>query len=103
MTHGVRVLLVFACLASAGRMAWAQPAVDLDAQVVRLVGGVSEDHLTAVLKKLESFGTRNTMSTAVSPTRGIGAARQWIFDELRGYSPRLDVSFDTYRIAKQGR
>jgi hypothetical protein len=43
------------------------------------------------------------MSTAVSPTRGIGAARQWIFDELRSYSPRLEVSFDTYRIAKQGR
>ena len=103
MNAGVRVLLALACLAGAGRTARAQPAVDMDAHVVRLVGEVSEDRLGAVLKKLESFGTRNTLSTADSPTRGIGAARQWIFDELRRYSPRLDVSFDTYRIAKQGR
>ena len=103
MNAGVRVLLVLASLAGAGRTAGAQPAVDLDAHVVRLVGEVSEDRLGAVLKKLESVGTRNTLSTADSPTRGIGAARQWIFDELRRYSPRLDVSFDTYRIAKQGR
>jgi hypothetical protein len=100
MTSAVRVLLALA-LAGAGRTAWAQSAADLDPQVVRLVGQVSEDRLGAVLKKLESFGTRNTMSSADSPTHGIGAARQWIFDELRGYSPRLEVSFDTYRIAKQ--
>jgi Peptidase family M28 len=103
MNVGVRVLLALACVAGAGRTARAQPAVDLDPQVVRLVGSVSEDRLGVVLKKLESFGTRNTMSSADSPTHGIGAARQWIFDELRGYSPRLEVSFDTYRIAKQGR
>src|SRR5262249_59747132 len=35
--------------------------------------------------------------------RGIGPARQWIFDELQSYSVRLQVSYDTYRIAKQGR
>src|SRR5215831_19028856 len=98
MTVGARVLLTLACLAGAGRTAWAQqPAADLDPQVVRLVGEVSEQRLGASLKKLESFGTRNTMSTADSPTRGIGAARQWIFDELQHYSPRLEVSFDTYR------
>ncbi|HEV2985494.1 MAG TPA: M28 family peptidase, partial [Vicinamibacterales bacterium] len=38
-----------------------------------------------------------------STTRGIGAARQWIFDELRSYSPKLNVTFDTYQVAKQGR
>jgi hypothetical protein len=103
MTVGARVLLTLACLAGAGRTAWAQPAADLDPEVVRLVGEVSEDRLDALLKKLESFGTRNTLSTADSPTRGIGAARQWIFDELQRYSPRLEISFDTYRIAKQGR
>src|SRR5262249_20800948 len=31
------------------------------------------------------------------------AARQWIFDELKSYNPALQVSYDTYRIAKQGR
>ena len=49
------------------------------------------------------FGTRNTLSNATSTTRGIGAARQWIFDELKRSSPKLQVSFDTHQIAQQGR
>jgi hypothetical protein len=81
----------------------AQPATDLDPRIVNLVGQVSEDRLVALLKKLESFGTRNTLSSIDSSTHGIGAARQWIFDEMKSYSPRLQVSFDTYVIAKQGR
>src|SRR5262249_47813132 len=51
----------------------------------------------------ETFGTRNTLSSTDSPTVGIGAARQWIFDEMTHYSAKLEVSFDTYKIAKQGR
>jgi peptidase M28-like protein len=76
---------------------------DLDPRIVKLVQSVSEDRLTAILKKLESFGTRNTLSSTDKPDRGIGAARQWIFDEMKGYSPKLQVSFDTYMVAKQGR
>jgi hypothetical protein len=83
--------------------AFAEPAPDLDPRIVSLVGQVSEARLVTLLKKLESFGTRNTLSSVDSPTQGIGAARQWIFDEMRNYSPRLQVSFDTYVIAKQGR
>ena len=76
---------------------------DLDARVVALVGSISADHLAATLKKLESFGTRSTLSSTDSPSKGIGAARQWILDEMKSYSPRLQVSFDTYQVAKQGR
>lgn len=35
---------------------------------------------------LVSFGTRNTFSDTTSSTRGIGAARRWIFAELQRYS-----------------
>ena len=63
---------------------------------------VSEDRLVAILKKLESFGTRSTLSSTDKPDRGIGAAREWIFKEMAGSSPRLQVSFDTYQVAKQG-
>jgi hypothetical protein len=87
---------------------FAQPALaqqrsDLDPQVVKLVAAVSQDRLAATLRKLESFGTRNTLSSTNLPDKGIGAARQWIFDEMKSYSPRLQVSFDTYQVAKQGR
>jgi hypothetical protein len=76
---------------------------DLDPRIQQLVGAVSDERLAAILKKLESFGTRNTLSSTDSPTHGIGAARQWILDEMKSYSPKLQVGFDTYKIAKQGR
>ena len=79
------------------------PVGDLDPRVVKLVGSVSEERLGVILKKLESFETRSTMSSTTSATRGIGAARQWILDEMKGYSPKLQVSFDTYQVPPQGR
>jgi peptidase M28-like protein len=35
---------------------------------------------------LVGFGTRHTLSSQTDPTRGIGAARDWIFDQLQGYA-----------------
>jgi hypothetical protein len=81
----------------------AQDAGDLDPRIVKLVASVSEERLSATLKKLESFETRNTLSSADSPTRGVGAARQWILNEMTSFSPKLQVTFDTYQIPKQGR
>lgn len=75
---------------------------DADPRIVRLVDQVSEAHLGELLARLEGFGTRHTLSTQESPTRGIGAAAQWIHDELARSSPRLRVSFDTYDIPRQG-
>ena len=59
--------------------------------------------MKATLEKLVSFGTRNTLSNPDDPRRGVGAARQWIFDEFKSYSPRLQVRFDKWRVKKQGR
>jgi hypothetical protein len=75
----------------------------LDPRIEKLVASVSEERLQQLLEKLVSFGTRNTLSDTTSTTRGIGAARQWIYDELKRTSPRLQVSFDTYQIPAHGR
>jgi len=96
-------LIVVSVVSIASRPAGAQSSSDLDPRIVKLVGDVSEPRLAALLRKLETFGTRNTLSSTDAPARGIGAARQWIFDEMRGYSPKLRVSYDTYKIAKEGR
>ena len=56
-----------------------------------------------LLTALVSFGTRNTLSDVTSATRGIGAARQWVHDELTRTSSRLQVSFDTHQIPMGGR
>jgi hypothetical protein len=79
-----------------------QAPPDRDARIERIIASISVDRMRALLTTLTSFGTRNTLSDE-QPTRGIAAARQWILDELRHSSPKLQVSFDTYRLAPQGR
>src|SRR5205085_4019363 len=60
-----------------------------DPLIAKIVSDVSEQRVEAVLRKLESFETRNTLSDPSQPNRGIGAARQWIVQEFKSYSPRL--------------
>ncbi len=79
------------------------PAPDADPRIEKLVAAVSEQRLRELDTKLVSYGTRSTLSDATSTARGIGAARQWIYDELKRSSSRLQVSFDTHQIAQQGR
>jgi hypothetical protein len=81
----------------------AGPRPTADERIERLISSISEERLQSIVAKLASFGTRETLSDTSSSARGIGAARQWIFDELKRSSPKLDVSFDTYQIAPQGR
>ena len=98
------VLLALVFYAPASAQAPTPPATTgLDPRIEKLIASISEERLQELLQKLVSFGTRNTLSDATSPTRGIGAARQWIFDELKRSSPRLQVSFDTYQIPKARR
>lgn len=77
-------------------------AGELDPRIQKLVASVSEARLQQLLTRLVAFKTRNTLSDPGAPD-GIGAARQWIFDELKRSSPRLQVSFDTHQIPAGGR
>jgi hypothetical protein len=77
-------------------------SAELDPRVSRLVDSVSEERLLKILERLSGFETRHTLSATDSPTRGIGAARQFILEEMQRGGPRLQVSFDTYEIPKQG-
>src|SRR4030095_13815461 len=93
---------VFLVASTLGGPAFGQTG-DLDQRIVNLVGNVSEERLSNLLRKLQSFETRSSLSSTTSTTRGVGAAREWILQEMRSYSPKLQVSFDTYLVAKQGR
>lgn len=82
----------------------AQPSVvDVDPRIEALVASISEERLEELLTQLVSYETRHTLSDPTSTTRGIGAARQWIHDELERTSPKLQVSFDTHTIPEGGR
>jgi hypothetical protein len=96
-------MVAFMAAVPARASAQPTPPAPLDVRLQQLVSAVSEARLSEVVHTLAGFGTRNTLSGTASPTRGIGAARQWIFDELRHTSPRLHVSFDTHRVAKDAR
>jgi hypothetical protein len=76
---------------------------DADPRIQNIVSSISEDRLQSIVTKLASFGTRETLSAQSSTTRGIGAASQWIFEELKRSSPKLEVSLDTYQVVPQGR
>jgi len=74
----------------------------LDPQVVKIMNEVSEDRIKTIIAKLVTFQTRNTMSDPTDPVHGVGAARQWILEQMQSYSPKLQVKFDKYRVKKQG-
>lgn len=75
----------------------------IDPEIAFLVEAVSRQNLTGYVQTLESFGTRNTFSDTELNDFGIGAARQWIFNEfLRVGGGRLDVQFQDYSFNFQG-
>jgi Zn-dependent M28 family amino/carboxypeptidase len=53
-----------------------------DPEIQKMLREISAKNLEAYIRKLVSFGTRNTLSEQDNPTRGIGAARDWIFSEF---------------------
>lgn len=74
----------------------------INPQVRKVVDEVSEAHIKSIIEHLVSFKTRHLLSATDMPNYGIGAARQWIFNEMKSYSPRLQVRFDRWHVKKNG-
>jgi hypothetical protein len=85
----------------------AQTTVQRDPQIEKMVSEVSKDSLQSYIKKLVSFGTRNTLSTQSDPKRGIGAARNWVLSRFNEFAKesngRLTALIDTVTLAADGR
>ncbi|HET6993363.1 MAG TPA: M28 family metallopeptidase [Chitinophagaceae bacterium] len=101
-----KLLLLFAaaqmCIYSFG-----QENSKPDPQIEKMVSEVSKDSLRSYIKTLVSFGTRNTLSIQSSPTRGIGAARNWVLSRFNEFAQqsggRLTAFIDTVTLAADGR
>ncbi len=77
-----QILLTTACLAAA-LPAFAQVRPPADLQLLDALGTApSAANIERDVRTLVGFGTRHTLSDTVSTTRGIGAARRWVFDEF---------------------
>lgn len=57
-----------------------------DARFAAAIADISAARIRYTDSVLVSFGTRHTMSDTTSETRGIGAARRFLYGELRAYS-----------------
>ena len=69
-------------------------------RIETIVAGISAARIESNIRKLVSFGTRNSLSDPGDERRGIGAARRWIKSELERCSAGtpLKVEFDEHLI-----
>lgn len=76
-------------------------------QIARIVQEIDARNLERTIRKLVSFGTRNTLSAQNDPNRGIGAARDWLFSEFSKAAAqsggRMTVEKQTFEQAKAAR
>ena len=84
-----------------------QTIIQKDPQIEKMVSEVSKDSLQSYIKKLVSFGTRNTLSTQTDAKRGIGAARSWVLSRFNEFAKesngRLTAFIDTVTLPADGR
>jgi hypothetical protein len=76
-------------------------------QIARIVQEIDARNIERTIRKLVSFGTRNTLSTQTDPNRGIGAARDWLFSEFSKVAEqsggRMTVEKQTFEQPKAAR
>ncbi|MDM7921553.1 MAG: M28 family metallopeptidase [Pyrinomonadaceae bacterium] len=78
------ILFVSLAAVSAQKSSGQKPR--LDPEIQKMLKEVSAKNIEGYVRKLVSFGTRNTLSEQDNPTRGIGAARDWIFAEFQKFN-----------------
>ena len=104
MKTRILVVVTFFCLCAfptfGQKKPAANPAAKLNPETVKMLAEVSARNIEATIRKLVSFGTRNTLSEQDNPTRGVGAARDWLFGEYQKISKDcggcLDVQKQTF-------
>jgi Zn-dependent M28 family amino/carboxypeptidase len=92
---------------SRARTASATTSIKRNQQIARLVREIDAHNIERSIRKLVSFGTRNTLSAQNDPNRGIGAARDWLFSEFskaaESAGGRMTVEKQTFEQAKAPR
>lgn len=61
-----------------------------DRQLRAILREIDPRRIEATVTRLAAFGTRHTLSVQDDPVRGIGAARDWIFEQMQGYARSAD-------------
>ena len=90
-------------LAGATRAPLVAQTPSSDPRIAVALADVSPERLHQYLTALTGFETRHTMSLSDRNDWGIRPAREYMVETLRGFSDRLEVDLDCYRVAPQGR
>lgn len=61
-----------------------------DEELQAILSEIDPRRIEAIITKLVSFGTRQTLSNQTDPSRGIGAARDWIEQQMRSFAAASD-------------
>ena len=82
-------------------------AVARNRTIANIVREIDSRNIEASIRKLVSFGTRNTLSEQNDPKRGIGAARDWLYSEFLKAAElskgRMTVEKQSYEQPKAAR
>ena len=65
------------------RRAQTSPATTRSRVIANIVRQIDARNIERTIRQLVSFGTRNTLSEQDDPKRGIGAARDWLYEKFR--------------------
>jgi hypothetical protein len=76
------LLLALATLPVAAQSPSSTTGFTTDPALTKVLADIDPARIRSYDSMLVSFGTRHTMSDTLSATRGIGAARRWIFQQL---------------------
>jgi hypothetical protein len=78
-----------------------------NAHISKIVLEIDPRNIESTIRKLVSFGTRNTLSDQNNPNRGIGAARDWLYGEFMKAAQRsggrMTVEKQTFEQPKAAR
>ncbi len=74
-----------------------------DPGIEAAIARVSPERLHDYLAALTGFETRHSLSFSEREDWGVVPAREYILRTMQGFSDRLEVALDCYRVAPQGR
>jgi len=99
MSTFIKKYFVAGILCVGMQSAFSQTIIQRDPAIEQMLKEVSADSLKSYIYSMVSFGTRNTMSSATNPKRGIGAARNWVLSKFNQFAAnsngRLTAFIDT--------
>src|SRR5688572_21039461 len=101
------VLSIFSPLVTAQQSRSNSQRITRNRDIAMIVQQIDAGNIERIIRKLVSFGTRNTLSSQDDPKRGIGAARDWLYAEFlkaaENSGGRMTVEKQSYEQSKAAR